>query len=116
MRKSPAQVIKVTVTDTVKVADCNRAQISPERRENRLITPPWHGIRPALRILAGRKFLEDVIEPTLADVGYEYCEAITLQRDREACAIKWFGLLRIILVVLGSPVLRLLQKLRSLTG
>lgn len=100
--------ISITVSGTAKL---NRG-----RRNVRIITPPWHGLRDVVRIVAGRKFLKDVIEPTMADVDYEYYEAIIDGNDRQARAIKWFGLVRIALVVLISPILRFFEKLRSIAG
>ena len=110
-----ARVVKAR-TVTIPLSGTFDPEVTRGRRNVRIITPPSHGLRDAVRIVLGRRFLKDVIEPTMADVDHEYYEAIIDGNDRQARAIKWFGLVRIALVVLISPILRLFDKLRSIAG
>jgi hypothetical protein len=67
----------------------------------------------AIAVVAGRRYYENIVKPTVADVQYEYLEAMQRGDDRRASGIKWFGLLRIVLTAVICPIVRLWHQLAS---
>lgn len=88
-----------------------------ETTDKKIVLPPGYRMRDAFRIILGRKFVEGVIEPVLADMQYEYFEAIRLDREREARIIKWRGRIHVVAIALIAPVLKVAELLRrSIAG
>lgn len=106
-----ARVHKVMLGDNIAVVDQIDVPVTEEKDKHRIITPPWYGLRDIARIFVGRKYLKSVIEPTLADVQFDYHEAMMRYADLEASVIKWRGFVQILWVVVITPVIRVIDRI-----
>ena len=115
--KGTARIVKNVISDDIEITDRIHATIVNGDDDRRIITPPYIGLRRHIRIIAGSKYYEDVVKPTMADIHHLHYEAMMRGDDHGARKIERFGLLRILLVMLRLPLVRLIEIVRrSIAG